>query len=79
MVMDGNQTFGGEHSIKYIDIKCYTPEIYIILSTNVISVIFLKKNMWSSGSWIRRDLRESTEGFFMSSLGFCLYDTKDLT
>lgn len=39
MVMKGNQTFGGEHATEYIDIKlCYTPEIYIMLVTNVTSI-----------------------------------------
>ena len=35
MVMEGDQTFGGEHTIQYTDdiLQNGTPEIYIILLT----------------------------------------------
>lgn len=35
MVTNGNQTFGGEHAIEYIntELKYCTPEIYVTLLT----------------------------------------------
>lgn len=41
MMMDGNQAFGGEHTIEYIDIEllCCIPEICImLLLTNITSI-----------------------------------------
>ena len=37
MVMEGDLTWGGKHTTQYIDgaLWNYTPEIYIILLTNV--------------------------------------------
>lgn len=40
MVMNANQTFGGEHTIEYTDIELQSciPESYIMLLTNVVTI-----------------------------------------
>ena len=47
MVMEGDLTWGGEHTIQYTDdiLQNRTPETFIILLTNVtpINSIFLKR------------------------------------
>lgn len=46
MVMKGDQTLGGKHTIEYTDIVlyCCTPEIYVMLLTNVTPINTCFKN-----------------------------------
>ena len=56
MVMEGNLTFDGGHTIKYTDdlSQNCTLETYIIILTNVTSVnlIFLKRKMGGGSNFI---------------------------
>ena len=47
MVMEGDLTLSGEHTMQYTDdvLQNYTPEIYVILITNVIPINSIKKNL----------------------------------
>ena len=44
MVMEGDLTWGGEHTIQYATdvLQNYTPETYIILLTNVTPINSIK-------------------------------------
>ena len=46
MVMEGDLTWGGEHTMQYTDdiLQNCTPETYIILLTNVTPMNSVKKN-----------------------------------
>ena len=43
--MEGDLTLSGEHTMQYTDdvLQNYTPEIYVILITNVIPINSIKK------------------------------------
>ena len=47
MVMDGDLSWGGEHTIQYADdvLQHGTPETYIIILTNVTTVNAVKNKM----------------------------------
>ena len=44
MVMEGDMTWGGEHTIQYTDdvLQNCTPETYIVLLSNVTSINSIK-------------------------------------
>ena len=50
MVMEGDLTWGGEHTIQYTCDVLYncTPETYVILLTNVTPINSVKKTPWKS-------------------------------